>query len=347
LTSEKPSKSAAVETSPLLQADLEALSGRSVAVIGYGNQGRAHALNLRDSGVLVAVGSDPGRAGWARSEADGFRPLPIEKAAASSDLVVLALPDEMHEGLWRDRLAASVRPGAVVGFLHGFSIHFGFVQVPQSMGVVLVAPKGPGHALRRRFEEGVGLPCLFAVHQGGADAAATRAIGLAWAAGIGGGRAAVVETTFAVEAETDLFGEQAVLCGGMMSLMQAAFDTLVRAGYPADVAYMECCQELKQIADLAYERGLAGTRTAISNTAEFGAFVAGDRLVDDTTRTKLDALLAEVRDGSFARRFRDDAQAGFPWMSRRRAAAAQERIERAGASVRRWMPWLGGREDTR
>ena len=330
----------------MLAADTEVLSGKTVAVIGYGNQGRAHALNLRDSGIRVLAGSDHGRRGWNRAEADGFQPLPIEEACAKADLAVIALPDEQQEALWQRHIAPALRPGSVVGFLHGFSIRFGFVRPADTIGVVLVAPKGPGKALRERFVAGTGLPCLFAVHQAGADAATTRALGLAWAAGIGGARAAIVETTFAVEAETDLFGEQAVLCGGMMALMQAAFTTLVRAGYPADVAYMECCQELKQIADLVYERGLVATRQAISNTAEFGAFEAGRRIVDDAMQAKLDALLVGVRDGSFARRFHDDAGAGFPWMNARRAEAARHAIEHAGEAVRGWMPWLHRKDAT-
>ena len=314
-------------------------------MVGYGNQGRAHALNLRDSGMQVVVGSETNRGGWNRAGKDGFEPVSIEQACASADLAVIALPDEWHERLWTDRIAPNLRRGSVAGFLHGFSIRFGLVRPHDGIGVVLVAPKGPGHALRQRFVEGLGLPCLFAVHQGGDDPPTTRAIGLAWAAGIGSARAAVVETSFAVEAETDLFGEQGVLCGGMMALMQAAFDSLVRAGYPADIAYMECCQELKQIADLAYERGLAATRKAISNTAEFGAFVAGERLVDEALRAKLASLLSEVRDGSFARRFRDDANGAFAWMGARRTAAAADPIERAGETVRSWLPWLSRTEE--
>jgi len=266
---------------------------------------------------------------------------------ALGDLVVFALPDEQHERLWPAKVEPNLRPGCVAGFLHGFSIHFGLVRPRPDLGVVLVAPKGPGHTLRQRFVEGLGLPCLFAVHQGGRDALATRAIGLAWAAGIGSARAAIVETTFAAEAENDLFGEQAVLCGGMMALMRAAFETLVRAGHPAEVAYFECCQELKQVADLVYERGLAATDRAISNTAEFGAFVAAERLVDEAMRNKLDALLSAVRDGSFARRFKADADAGFPWLNARRAEAAAHPIERAGEQARAWLPWLSNKDEQR
>ena len=347
LKSEKPSRPALLEPSRILQASTETILRKVVAIIGYGNQGRAHALNLRDSGVNIVVGSEPTRRGAELAAADGFQPMPIDRAAAVADLAVIALPDEHHEQAWARYIAPALRPGSVAGFLHGFSIRFGLVQPAAEICVVLVAPKGPGHALRQRFVDGLGLPCLFAVHQAGLDANATRALALGWAAGIGSARAAIVETTFADEAETDLFGEQAVLCGGMMALMQAAFESLVRAGYPADVAYMECCQELKQIADLAYERGLAATRRAISNTAEFGAFVAGDSLVDDAMRTKLDAMLAAVRDGAFARRFRDDAAAGFPWMNARRAEAAAHPIERAGEQVRAWLPWLSRKDGSR
>ena len=325
---------------------MEALAGAEVAVIGYGNQGRAHALNLRDSGLRVLVGARPGGRGATAATADGFSPLPLDQAVGRGNLVIVALPDEMHATCWAHDVAPSLRADAVVGFLHGFSVHHGLVKASKDQGVVMVAPKGPGKTLRERFVEGLGIPALFAVHQGGRDADRTRAMGLAWAAGIGSARAAVVETTFAAECETDLFGEQAVLCGGMMALVQAAFDTLVQAGYPAELAYMECCQELKQIADLVFERGPAGMRAAISNTAEFGAFEAGQQLVDEAMRAKLRAMLADIRGGAFGARFQSDAAAGFPWMRAKRAAADADPIEDAGRGVRAWMPWLDNRKDS-
>jgi ketol-acid reductoisomerase len=312
--------------------------------VGYGNQGRAHALNLRESGARVVIGARPGGNGFGRARSEGFQAEPIEQAVGQAHLVIMALPDQVHAEAWNLQVAPHVRPDAIVGFLHGFSIHFGAVKAPASMGVVMVAPKGPGHALRSRFSEGLGIPALFAVHQGGRDPARTRALGLAWAHGIGSGRAAVIETTFAAETETDLFGEQAVLCGGMMGLVQEAFRALVEAGYPPELAYMECCQELKQLADLVFERGLSGMRGAISDTAEFGAFVAQDRLVDESLRQRMRALLAEIRDGTFARAFQSDAKAGFPWMQSQRDRAAGDPIEQAGRSVRNWLPWLQDRE---
>ena len=318
-----------------------------VVIMGYGNQGRAHALNLREGGVRVTVGARPGGRGSAAAAADGFSPLPLPEAAHQGKLVIVALPDEMHAACWASDLAPHMRPDAVVGFLHGFSIHHGLVKPASDLGVVMVAPKGPGKTLRERFEQGLGIPALFAVHQGGRDAARTRAIGLAWAAGIGSARAAIVETTFAAECETDLFGEQAVLCGGMMALVQAAFDTLVQAGYPPELAYMECCQELKQIADLVFERGPAGMRAAISNTAEFGAFEAGQQLVDDAMREKLRTILTDIRGGAFGARFQSDAAAGFPWMRAKRAAADADAIEAAGRGVRAWIPWLDNRKDSK
>jgi len=326
-----------------------ALRGRTIAVLGYGNQGSAHALNLRDSGHEVIVAnrttSDNGR----RAAADGFRPREIDEAVAAAGLVIVALPDEEHESIWAESIAPNLRPGTVVGFLHGFSIRYGFVTPATDVGVIMVAPKGPGRTLRARFTEGLGIPCLFAVHQepagaapGGAGGATAEAVGLAWANGIGCARAAIVYTSFADEAETDLFGEQAVLCGGLSELILAAFGILVEAGYPPELAYMECCQEVKQVADIIYERGLSGTMRAISNTAEFGAYKAGPVIVDDAVRERLRRILAEVRDGTFAAGMRRDHASGFGWFHDRRRAGDENPIESAGASVRDWMPWLAG-----
>jgi ketol-acid reductoisomerase len=336
---DQPRRGSRVEVRPDEAA--QTLSGLIFAVIGYGNQGRANALNLRDSGARVTVGARPGKRAWSRALEDGFPARSLPEAAAEADVLIVALPDEAHEEVWRSDLEPALRAGTVAGFLHGFSVHHGLVRPRPELGVVLLAPKGPGHALRARFLEGLGIPALFAVHQPGPDGSRTRAAGLAWAHGIGCARAAVIETTFAAETETDLFGEQAVLCGGVMALVHEAFRTLVDAGHDPDLAYMECCQELKQVADLLFERGPAGMRAAISNTAEFGAFAAEERLMDDALRTRLRALLVDVQSGEFARRFRDDARAGFPWMNRKRAAASAEPIEQAGAAVRGWTPWLG------
>jgi len=339
VTSENRQRNASGTPAAAPQDVAEVLENAVFAVLGYGNQGRAQALNLRESGAHVIVGARVGGSGSQLANADGFQVVALEAAAATADLCIFALPDEVHSTAW-DLVRPALRPGTAVGFLHGFSVHFGAVKPPSPVGVVLVAPKGPGHALRSRFVQGQGLPSLFAVHQPGSDAARTRRLGLAWAHGIGSGRAAIIETTFAAETETDLFGEQAVLCGGVMALVQEAFRTLVEAGYDPELAYMECCQELKQIGDLVFERGLAGMRKAISNTAEFGAFTAQDRLIDDSVRQRMRSLLSEVRNGAFAERFRADAQAGFPWLNAQRGRSNSDPIEQAGASVRRWLPWL-------
>jgi len=319
------------------------LQDRTVAVLGFGSQGAAHALNLRDSGANVVVAnrvdSDRGRA----AIAEGFAPTSIEEAVATADLVIVALPDEAQPDVWAERIAPPLRAGVVVGFLHGFCLHYGMIEPPEETGVVLVAPKGPGATLRARFRQGEGIPCLFAVHQPGvpAEGAPTaEAIGLAWAAGIGCARAAIVPTTVGDETETDLFGEQAVLCGGMTELILAAFETLVAAGYPPELAYTECCHEVKQVADLVYERGLAEMMKAISNTAEFGAVQTGRTIVDDGVRERMRTILERIRDGSFAESLRDDYRRGFPSLGAGRKALRAHAIEDAGRTVRAWMPWL-------
>jgi ketol-acid reductoisomerase len=318
----------------------QGLSGKRVAILGFGNQGRAHAQNLRDSGLSVIVGTRSGGPGSEEAGRLGFTAMSIEQACLHADLLVVALPDQVHGPVWEASIAPNLSPGKVAGFLHGFSVHFGQIKADPGVGVVMVAPKGPGKTLRDRFAAGQGIPGLLAVHQGGSDPAATRAMALAWAVGIGCGHAAIVETTFAAETETDLFGEQAVLCGGTLALVQGAFETLVKAGYPADLAYMECCQELKQVVDLLFERGPAGMRRAISDTAEFGAFETAERLLDDHLRQTLERMLADVRSGAFARRFLEDARHGSPGMHAKRRSAAVGSLEQAGEHVRNWMPWL-------
>jgi len=330
------------------------LRGRRVAVIGYGNQGRAHALNLRDSGIDVVVGSAPARAGAVAATRDGFSVLAIAEAATGADLIIVALPDDLHAEVWRSTLAPVTRPGQVLGFIHGLSIRFGRVAPPPGVGVVLVAPKGPGTTLRERYLEGNGIPCLYAVEreldhgpepsdkplpEARAEASA-EALALAWASALGCGRAAIVRTTFAAEAETDLFGEQAVLCGGAMALAQASYETLVEAGYPPELAYVECVHELKQVVDLLCARGFAGMRSAISPAAEFGGFVAGERLIDDAVRAKLRELLVAVRDGSFVDRMERDLATGGKWITAQRDGADRMGIEAAGQTVRSWLPWL-------
>lgn len=328
---------------PVLRGDTDApldpLRGKLVAVFGFGNQGRAHALNLRESGIDVLVAGRPAGRGCAEAASAGFRTARYEEAASEGDLLILALPDEVHGEVYREAVAAHARPGATIGFLHGFSVRYGQVSPRGDLGVVLVAPKGPGTTLRERYQRGQGIPALVGTHQE-SPAGDARRLALAWANGIGCARAGILETSFAHEAETDLFGEQTVLCGGLMGLIVAAYETLVGAGYPPELAYIECCHEVKQVADLVYARGLAGMRAAISNTAEFGAFTAAPRVVDERVRSEFARLLEEIRDGRFARRMIDDHAAGDRWFNAQRAAAAAHPIEATGERVRALMPWL-------
>ena len=324
-------------------APLTPLLNRTVAVLGYGNQGSAHALNLRDSGLTVLVANRPDSPNGRRARQDGFELCEIEQAVAAADLVIIALPDEAQGQAWRERIGPHLTGPTIVGFLHGFAIRYRLVEPPPNVGVIMVAPKGPGHALRRRYQQGQGIPCLLAVHQDlRGDPGRCDEVALAWAGAIGCARAAIVYTSFAHETETDLFGEQSVLCGGLMALIIAAFEQLAEAGYPPELAYMECCQEVKQIADLVFAGGLAKMMAAISNTAEFGAYRAGPALVDEHVRQRMREVLAQVRDGGFAKALRDDYAAGFPWFQQQREALRRHPIEQAGQAIRALMPWLGG-----
>ncbi len=333
----------------------DALRGRAVALVGYGNQGRAHALNLRDSGIEVRVSGRPGSAARSRAREDGFDVRDVADAVRGASLVVLALPDEAHAQAWREAIAPHLRAGQTAGFIHGSSVHFGLVAPVAGVGMVLVAPKGPGTTLRERFVAGQGIPALLAVAQeraadAGTDGSAGAAGGApssldlarAWAAGLGCMRAGVVRTTFRDEAETDLFGEQAVLCGGMIGLAQAAYEVLVEAGYPPLLAYTECIHEIKQVADLLYARGPAGMRAAISNSAEFGTYAAAPRMADERTKAAMRQLLDEIRSGAFTRRMQADHDAGGPWFRAQRAAADAHPMEASGRDVRALMPWLEG-----
>jgi len=310
-----------------------------VAVIGYGNQGRTHALNLRESGVRVIVGGRAGSAACSRAAREGFPTHPAAQAVADAELVIVALPDEVH-GTLCPTLLAAMKPSAVIGFLHGFSVHFGQVTIPPDRSAVLVAPKGPGTALRARFLEGMGIPSLLAVHHGASDPRMAEALAIGWAHGIGSARAGIIRTTFRDEAETDLFGEQAVLCGGMTELIRAAYETLVAAGYPPLLAYTECCHEVKQIADLICDRGIAGMTSAISATARFGAIDAGPRVIDAHVRATMQSVLKEIQDGSFARRMREDVEAGSPKMRAAQRAELEHPMEDAGRTLRAMLPWL-------
>ncbi len=327
------------------QAPLDPLRDRTVAVLGYGNQGAAHAQNLRDSGLNVLIGHPPERKNAARAKAAGFSVHSLAEATAASDLIILALPDEAQPEIYAQHIAPNLKPAATIGFLHGFNICYHRINPPPGTGVIMVAPKGPGTTLRMRYERGEGIPCLFAVHQESSPQNAEK-LGLAWANAIGCARAAIVYTTFAHETETDLFGEQTVLCGGMTELILAAFETLVEQGYPPELAYLECCHEVKQVADLVYEHGLAGMMQRISNTAEFGAYSAGPIIIDDHVRQNIREILKSIRNGAFAESLCKDHSRGFPWFEQQRQKLRQHPVEPAGSAVRAMMPWLNDKNES-
>lgn len=320
--------------------DLAPIRGRRVAVVGYGNQGRAQALNLRDSGVPVVVGLPGGSASRERAGADGFDVMTAAEASARSDLVVILAADELHSKIYSEEIAPNLGEGAALVFAHGLSIRFALIEPRPDLDVLLVAPKGPGTALRREYEGGGGLIALFAVHQDPSGRA--EALALSYAAAIGSGRVGILRTSFAEECEADLFNEQAVLWGAIPELIHAGFETLVDAGFSPEIAYFECLTEVKLIADLIYERGIAGMREAISNTAEFGALKGGTRIVTADTRTEMRRILREVRSGAFVRELIADAEAGYPRLRSSRARAAAHPIESVGARLR---ALAGGRRD--
>ncbi|QOJ14170.1 MAG: ketol-acid reductoisomerase [Planctomycetia bacterium] len=313
-------------------APLDPLQSRRVAVLGYGSQGSAHALNLRDSGVSVIVAQRPGSPRHARALADGFAPVSIEDAAATADLLILALPDERIPRIFQHSIAPHMRAGACIGLIHGYAAHFGGLAAPPGTDLVLVAPKAQGRAVRELFVAGGGPFALFGVHCDTTGNA--RAVALAWAAGIGAARTGILETTLANETETDLFGEQAVLCGGLGALVRTAFDVLVEAGYPAELAYFECCHELKILSDLVHELGPAGARERISGTARFGDMTRGPRVVDAHVRDTLRGILSEIRSGQFAREWAAEADSGYAAMNRQLAMDAAHPIEAVGARLR-------------
>jgi len=318
-------------------ADLSLLEGRRVAVIGYGSQGRAQSRNLRDSGIDVVVALRPGSPSWRQAEADGMRAVPLE-GAAEADVIVFLLPDEQHGPVFRQYVLPHLRPGKSVAVSHGFSVHYGQVTPPPGVDVWMVAPKSPGHMVRRLYEEGQGVPGLVAVHQDASGQA--EQVALAYARGIGCTRAGVLHTSFREETETDLFGEQAVLCGGVTSLVKAGFETLVEAGYAPEMAYFECLHELKLIVDLMYEGGMAHMRDAISDTAEFGDMTRGPRVVADNTRQAMRQILEEIQNGAFAREWLLENQVGRPAFNALARREAEHPIEAVGRELRGMMPWL-------
>jgi len=320
-------------------ADRSLLEGRTVAVIGYGSQGRAHANNLSDSGVRVVVGVREGGPSWVEAEAAGLDVRTPAEAARAADVIALLIPDTAQPRVYREAVAPALEPGDALLFAHGFNVHYGQVTAPGGVDVVLVAPKSPGHMLRREYRAGRGVPALVAVHRDATGEALPLA--LAYADAIGSLRAGVLETTFGDETETDLFGEQAVLCGGVTSLVKAGFETLVEAGYSPELAYFECLHELKLIVDLCYQGGLTGMRRDVSDTAEFGDYVGGPRVIGAATHQAMRELLADIRSGAFAERWIEEAASGGDAFGRMRAAEREHLIEEVGAKLRRRMAWLG------
>ena len=319
-------------------ANMDILKDKVVAIIGYGSQGHAHAQNLRDSGVNVIVGQRPGGANHALAKEHGFEPLSAADAAKRADIIMLLLPDQHQAKVYHQDILPHLSAGKSLVFAHGFNIHFGQITPPADVDVFMVAPKGPGHLVRRTFTEGGGVPCLFAIQQDASGQAQNKA--LAYAKGVGGARSGVLETTFAEETETDLFGEQVVLCGGLSELIKAGFETLVNAGYQPEIAYFECLHETKLIVDLIYEGGLANMRYSISDTAEYGDYVTGRRIITQETRAEMRRILAEIQNGTFARNFILENQAGNPFFKATRRLEAAHQIEQVGKELRGLMPWL-------
>ena len=319
-------------------ANLDLLVGKTVAIIGYGSQGHAHALNLNDSGVNVVVGLYPGSKSASKAEAAGLRVLSVAEATTAADLIMILLPDEVQRTVYQEEIVPNLKPGKALAFAHGFNIHFAQVIPPPFVDVLMVAPKGPGHLVRRTYEQGEGVPCLFAVFQDATGQARDRA--LAYAKGIGGTRAGILETSFREETETDLFGEQVVLCGGLSALIKAGFETLVNAGYQPELAYFECLHEVKLIVDLVVEGGLAKMRDSISNTAEYGDYTRGPRIVTDATRSEMEKILQEIQSGQFAREFVLENQAGKPGFTAMRRQEAEHPIEEVGKDLRAMFSWL-------
>ncbi|MEE2753651.1 MAG: ketol-acid reductoisomerase [Candidatus Latescibacterota bacterium] len=320
-------------------ADLGLLNDKTVAVIGYGSQGHAHALNLHDSGVKVVVGLREGSASRKEAADEGLEVTSIEDASARGDIIMILVPDEHQRAVFSEQIKPGLKAGNAIAFAHGFNIHYGQVVPPVDVDVFMIAPKGPGHLVRRVFAQGGGVPCLIAVHQDATGKA--KAVGLAYGKGVGGARAGIIETTFREETETDLFGEQSVLCGGLTELIRAGFDTLVDAGYQPEIAYFECLHEVKLIVDLIYEGGIANMRSSISDTAEYGDLTRGQRIITDETRKEMKKILGEIQSGQFPREWLVENQVGRPLYNARKRQDAEHRIEVVGEKLRGMMSWLG------
>ena len=317
--------------------NLSLLEGKTIAIIGYGSQGHAHALNLKESGCKVIVGLYEGSRSWKKAEEQGFEVYSAAEAAKKADIIMILINDEKQAAMYKESIAPNLRPGMMLMFAHGFAIHFGQIVPPKDVDVTMVAPKAPGHTVRSEYQRGRGTPCLVAVYQDATGKALDMA--LAYGQGIGGARAGILETTFKVETETDLFGEQAVLCGGVCALMKAGFETLVEAGYAPENAYFECIHEMKLIVDLIYESGFAGMRYSISNTAEYGDYITGPKIVTEETKKNMKKILADIQDGTFAKDWLLENQAGCPHFMAMRKRAAEEPYEKVGAELRKLYSW--------
>jgi len=318
--------------------DLNIIKSKTVAMIGFGSQGHAHAENLRDSGVEVVIGLRKGGSSWAKAEAKGFEVLTVADATAKADVVMILLPDENQAEIYANEIAPNLKSGATIAFGHGFNIHYGRINPANDINVTMIAPKAPGHTVRSEFTKGGGIPDLIAVGQN--PSGTTKELALSYASAIGGGRTGIIETTFKDETETDLFGEQAVLCGGVSALVQAGFETLTEAGYPEEMAYFECLHELKLIVDLMFEGGIKDMRYSISNTAEYGDMVSGPRVVGAESKKAMKEVLTEIQNGKFAKDFILEGQAGYPRMNAERNNLAAHPLEKTGERLREMMPWI-------
>lgn len=319
-------------------ADLALIKSKKVAIIGYGSQGHAHANNLQDSGVDVVVGLREGSGSWQKAENAGLKVATIADAVAAGDVVMILAPDEHQTALYNEQVEPNIQQGAAIAFAHGFNVHFELIEPRADLDVFMVAPKGPGHLVRTTYEKGGGVPSLIAVKQDASGQA--KDIALSYAVANGGGRAGIIETSFREETETDLFGEQTVLCGGVTSLIEAGFETLVEAGYAPEMAYFECLHEVKLIVDLIYEGGIANMRYSISNTAEYGDFSRGPRIITDETKAEMRRILAEIQTGQFAREFIAENQTGNPTLKAQRRISREHQIEQVGSKLREMMPWI-------
>jgi len=321
-------------------ADAGLIKQKKVAIVGYGSQGHAHAQNLRDSGVgEVVIALRPGSATAKKAEGAGFKVMTTAEASAWADIVMILAPDEHQAAIYAEDIAGNIRDGATIAFAHGLNVHFGLIEPKATIDVIMVAPKGPGHTVRSEYVRGGGVPCLIAIHQDASGNA--QDVALSYASAIGGGRSGIIETNFREECETDLFGEQAVLCGGLTHLIQAGFETLTEAGYAPEMAYFECLHEVKLIVDLMYEGGIANMRYSISNTAEYGDITTGPRIITAETKAEMKRVLADIQGGRFVKNFVLDNRAGQPELKAARKQAAAHPIEQTGAKLRAMMPWIG------